>query len=61
MRKLTIEILDIEALAEAYPETVETVTTKRVNRSLLMPIVKASRVLGREVPGVNSFYAGEKA
>jgi hypothetical protein len=44
IRKLTIHITDEAALAAAYPQVMETVTTQVPNRQLLREIVKACRL-----------------
>lgn len=60
IKKLTIHITDPQALAAAYPQVMETVTTQVPNRQLLREIVKASQTLGQAVPGVDAFYAHER-
>jgi hypothetical protein len=60
IRKLTIHITDEAALAAAYPQVMETVTTQVPNRQLLREIVKACAVLGHVVPGVDAFFAFER-
>lgn len=59
VKKLTIEITDQDALLEAFPEVELVVTQKKVDRQKLRPIVKAFHSVGRQVPGVHAFYAGE--
>jgi len=59
MKKLTIVITDINALEAAYPQVVDVVTTKKVNRQKLLPLVKALRVLNMPIAGVNAYYSNE--
>lgn len=60
VRKLTIDITDQAALAEAYPQIMETITTQVPNRQKLRDIVKACQVLRQKVPGVDAYYASER-
>ncbi len=62
IKKLTVEITDEAALAEAYPELVrtETVTVRKVDRSALYPVAKALYDIGRQVPGVKAYYATDQ-
>lgn len=59
VKKLTIEIVDEKALAEAFPELMREVKALVPNRQLLYPIAKAFHDIGRQVPGVNAYYAAE--
>jgi hypothetical protein len=59
MKKLTIEITDIDALEARFPTCVETVTRKAVNRSKLRPLVNALYEHGEQVDGVRAYYADE--
>ncbi len=62
MKKLTIEITDIDALEAAYPQVVETETKviKTVNRAKLRPLAKAFFDIGKSIDGVKVYYAMEK-
>ena len=60
MKKLTIEVTDIDALEAFCPACIETVTTKVANRAMLRPLIKAMHSLGKQVDGVKAYYADEK-
>lgn len=62
VKKLTIKITDQDALLAAYPMLkIETVVIT-VDRSALRKIIKARQALGMDgTPGVEAFYASEKA
>lgn len=61
VRKLTIEILDVEKVLEQYPG-VELVLPpqKAIDRKKLRPIVNALFDIGLQVPGVNAYYAADE-
>lgn len=59
VKKLTIEITDKVALAEALPEVMHTVTVQEVDRSLLRKVVNTNYLLGRVTPGVHAYYASD--
>ena len=62
VHKLTIKVVDIEALKAAYPQVVteQTVVTQIPNRKLLRPIVNALHAIGQSVPGVEEYYAADQ-
>lgn len=62
VKKLTIKIVDPDALKAAYPQIMEerTVVIKTPNKKLLRPIVNALYAIGQQVPGVNAYYASDE-
>lgn len=64
VKKLTIKITDQDALLAAYPALKIEKTVVTVDRAVLRKVVRASvetNLLIPMPPGVNAFYASEKA
>lgn len=61
VRKLTIEILDQDAVLKAYPGVQLVVTETKVDRKKLRPIVNALYDIGVQVPGIKAYYASDVA
>lgn len=59
VRKLTIEIVDQDALLAAYPAVELVITKKTIDRKKLRPIVNALHRIGAPVPGVKAYYAAD--
>ncbi len=62
VKKLTIKIIDQQALLAAYPKLRKEVTVVKVDRSGLRKIINAFQDVGMDLPpGVEAYYASEKA
>lgn len=61
IRKLTIDIVDQEALLAAYPALKIVIQQELVDRKKLRPIVNALHEVGATVPGVHAYYASEES
>ena len=60
IHKLTVEIYDEAALSEAFPEVIKEVVERRPDREALYPLAKAYHGIGRQIPGVRAYYAGDE-
>lgn len=65
VKKLTIEIVDSEAIFAAYPalnreDFVKTVVDKSKLRKRMRPIVNSLYALEQQVPGVKAYFASEE-
>lgn len=60
VRKLTIEIVDQDAVLAAYPGVKKVVTQELIDRQKLRPIVNALYAVGGTVPGVRAYYAADE-
>lgn len=60
VKKLTIKILDQDALLAAYPALKKEIVVTKVDRSGLRKIVNAFKDVGMDLPpGVAAYYASE--
>lgn len=66
VKKLTINIVDSDAVFAAYPalnreDFVKTIIDKSRLRKRMRPIVKTMYDLGQQVPGIEAHYASEES